>query len=124
MRFLAQNNFDFNTLFRSAINYAKRSEFGDILDKCVYRVGKHDPHVRTFEALSTSHQVQLERIMEEVKEWVYNPNSEKKLFFTIQSPSVRKCLDKQVKAEYMGSGVFYNWSRASTEVFVEKTRRF
>ena len=55
MRFLAQNNFDFNTLFRKAINYAKKSEFKELHDKCVYRVGKHDPNVRTFEALSTSH---------------------------------------------------------------------
>ena len=87
-------------------------------------MGNHNPEVRTFEALSTIHQSQLEQTMEQIKEWVYNPNSEKKMFFTIKSASVRKCLDKQVKADYMGSGMFYNWSRASTEVYVEKTRRF
>ena len=55
MRFLAQNNFDFNMLFRDPINYSKLSEFEELLGKCVYKVGKHDPNVKTFEALSTSH---------------------------------------------------------------------
>ena len=62
--------------------------------------------------------------MEQIKEWVYDPNSAKRLDFRIKSASVRKCLDKQVKAEYMGSGIFSNSSRASTYAYAEKTKRF
>ena len=57
------------------------SEFDDLYEKCCYRVAKHDPQARTFEALSTSHQNQLEKLMEQIKEWVYDPNSAKKLEF-------------------------------------------
>lgn len=62
--------------------------------------------------------------MEKIKEWVYDPSSAKRLDFRIKSASVRKSLDKQVKAEYMGSGMFFNWSRASTDAYAEKTKRF
>ena len=62
--------------------------------------------------------------METIKEWVYDPNSPKKLIFEIKSASVRKCVDKEVKKAYMNSGMFFNWSRKSIEASVEKTRRF
>ena len=124
IRFLAQNNFDFNTLFSSPINYTRLSELDKVNEQCVFKVGKYNPDVRSFEALSTENQNQLETMMEEIKEWVYTSNSTKRMDFTINSVGVRKALDKQVKKEYMGSGMFFNWTRAKPEAYVEKTKRF
>ena len=62
--------------------------------------------------------------MKQVKEWVYDPTSNKKLEFSIKSMGVRKCLDKSIKKEYMNSGMFFNWNRKTHDCYVEKTRRF
>ena len=55
---------------------------------------------------------------------MYDSASEKRLNFTIKSVGLRKQLDKMVKKEYMNSGMFFNWSRTSTETHVEKTKKF
>ena len=62
--------------------------------------------------------------MEEIKEWVYDPSAPKKKMFMINSSSVKKCLDKAIKKQYMNSGMFFKWSRTSPETFVEKSKRF
>jgi len=61
--FLAKNNFDFNTLFRSPINYARISDFESVYEKCVFKVGEYSPEVRVFEALSTANMNELDRLM-------------------------------------------------------------
>ena len=55
MNFLATNNFDFNMLFRSPINYTRTTEFADIYQKCVFKVGRYNPDARVCEALSVAH---------------------------------------------------------------------
>ena len=90
----------------------------------MFKIGNYNPDVRVFEALSTSNQEQLEQMMSQIKEWVYDSASEKRLSFTIKSIGLRKQLDKQVKKEYMNSGMFFNWSRTSQECHVEKTKKF
>ena len=107
--FLAKNNFDFNKLFSGSINYARKSEFAEVYEKCVYRVGKYFPDNRSHEALSMAHEVELEEHMTRIKEWVYDPASEMKLTFTINSLGLRKYLDKKIMAEFKGTGVFFKW---------------
>ena len=96
----------------------------NIYSKCVNKAGGYNPDVRTFEALSTKNQDLLEHIMDEIREWVYDHKSEKRKNFEVASLGTRKLLDKRIKSEYMGSGMFYNWSRSSNATFVEKTKRF
>ena len=62
--------------------------------------------------------------MNKVKDWVYDPQSEKKLSFNINSLGLRKYLDKKISAEYKGTGVFCVWNRKNIEVSVEKTKKF
>ena len=62
--------------------------------------------------------------MNKVKNWVYDPTSEKTLVLNITSMALRKNLDKRVKKEYMRSGMFLNWNRNSTEMTFEKSKRF
>ena len=66
MAFLAKNNFDFNKLFSGAINYARKSDFAEVYEKCVYKVGKYYPDNRSHEALSTAHEVELEAHMAKI----------------------------------------------------------
>lgn len=124
VEFLSKNNFDFNMLFGNAINYARKSDFESVYEKCVFKVGKYYPDSRICEALSTSNQAQLEDSMNKVKDWVYDPTSEKTLVLNITSMALRKNLDKRVKKEYMRSGMFLNWNRNSTEMTFEKSKRF
>ena len=81
MRFLAQNKFDFNTLFQKPINYGRLSDMENIYSKCVNKAGGYNPDVRSFEALSTKNQDLLEQIMDEIREWVYDHKSEKRKNF-------------------------------------------
>jgi len=37
---------------------------------------------------------------------------------------VRKAVDRKIKDEYKGSGMFFNWSRSSPATFAEKTKKF
>ena len=124
MSFLAKNNFDFNTLFRSPINYARISDFDSVYEKCVFKVAEYSPDVRIFEALSTANMRELDRLMQVIEEWVYNPKSDKRLELTILSAGVRKQLDRRIKDQYNASGMFFHYSRASTSCRCEKTKRF
>ena len=124
LSFLAKNNFDFNKLFRSAINYSRKCDHDQLYEKCVFKVGKYYPDNRNHEALSTAHEAELDLHMSKVNDWVYDPTSEKKLKFTVNSLGLRKYLDKKINGAYRGKGVYYSWNRKSAEVSVEKNKKF
>jgi hypothetical protein len=63
-------------------------------------------------------------MMKEIDEWVYDTNSEEKLVLMIQSYSLKKALAKEVTNVYKGTGVFTDFTRASSELFVKKTKTF
>ena len=93
-------------------------------EKCVFKVAEYSPDVRIFEALSTANMRELDRLMQVIEEWVYNPKSDKRLELTIVSAGVRKQLDRRIKDQYNASGMFFHYSRASTSCRCEKTKRF
>ena len=95
-------------LFSSAINYARLSEFQNIYEKCVFKIGSYYPNSRHCEALSTKNQALQEEVMQKVKDWVFDPTSESKLVMTINSLTLRKSIDKRVRKEYHKSGMYAN----------------
>ena len=48
-------------------------------EKCIFTVAKYNPQVRTFDALSIKHLQELDRLMIQIEEWVYDTKSGKKL---------------------------------------------
>lgn len=62
--------------------------------------------------------------MQVIKDWVYDPKSEKKMTLEIGSLGLRKYLEKKFNAEYRNTGVYYKWDRKSPQVTVEKTKKF
>ena len=62
--------------------------------------------------------------MAKIQEWVYNPTSEKKLTFTVNSLGLRKYLDKKMIQQFKGTSVYYKWERKVAEVYVEKGKKF
>ena len=77
-----------------------------------------------YEALSTAHEKEFEIHQKKIKDWVYDPTSEKKLKFEVNSLGLRKYLDKKINAEYRGKNVYLSQNRKSTEVTVEKNKKF
>lgn len=78
------------------------------------------PQFRQTIELSTERQKQLEEKLAEIESWVYNPCSEKRLAFEIESNSLKKAIDKQVKRQYLGSGVFFEFQRGVAHCEVKK----
>jgi hypothetical protein len=62
--------------------------------ECTWKVTKTFPSLRGYTSLSTSHQQRLKDIMKDIDEWVYDPNSEEQIKFTIHSYSLKKALAK------------------------------
>ena len=115
LRFLADHNFDFNTLFSKGICYTKMSEMANTYDKCVFNVGGHDPHTRTFDCLSVAHQNQFDQVMVDIEEFVYDSKSERIKSFTVKSMSLKKAIFHKVNKVYAGTGVFFQYSKTSDE---------
>ena len=42
----------------------------------------------------------------------------------MSSYSLKKAFDKEIKKKYIGSGLFVNYSKEGSKVFVKKTRGF
>lgn len=61
---------------------------------CVYKVTKSYPSMRQYTSLSTAHQKKLEKLLKEIKEWVYDSNSGETNTLNIESYSLRKALQK------------------------------
>ena len=122
--FLARNNFDFNKLFTKAIGYTKMSDLDKVYEKCVSKVGRYYPDKISLEALSTAHEKEFVILQKKIRDWVYDPSSEKKLKFEVNSQGLRKYLDKKINAEYRGKNIFLSWNRKSPEVIVEKSKKF
>ena len=72
-------NFNWNTLFRSSINYTKLTDFDEVYKKCVFRVAKHDPDARIVEVLSSQVKRKLDQLRQEIKAWVYDAASGQRL---------------------------------------------
>ena len=66
----------------------------------------------------------LKALMDQVETFVYDVLQQKHLVLTIESYSLRKALDRQVKKVYLNMGVFVDCKRTSTEVKVQKSRTF
>lgn len=62
--------------------------------------------------------------MKEIEMWVYDSNSGETLTYKIDSYSLKKSLAKEVSRQYMGTGVFTEFTRQSTEVIVKKSKAF
>jgi len=62
--------------------------------------------------------------MKEIEDWVYNPTSEKRKVFTINSISLRKAVFRQVNKIYIGTGVFFSYDRSKPEAAASKSKNF
>lgn len=62
--------------------------------------------------------------MEEIENFVYDPNTTENHTFDIESYSLRKALSKRVTDVYMGTGVFAEFNRQSPEMLIKKARSF
>jgi hypothetical protein len=81
--FLVRNNFDFNKLFAQGINFGRFSEEQKLRDLCVQKVTKNFESMRSYSQLSKTHQAELERILDQVDDFVYNTTSPEQLVFQI-----------------------------------------
>ena len=62
--------------------------------------------------------------MQEIENFVYDPNTTESLTFEIESYSLKKALSKRVTDVYMGTGVFTEFNRQSPETIIKKSRSF
>lgn len=62
--------------------------------------------------------------MDEIEQWVYDPQSDKCKQFEIQSFSLRKALNRQLSKTYMNQGVFMDYDRNTTTVKIKKSKGF
>lgn len=122
--FLIGKNFDFNKLFANGINYARYTDEAFLRKLCRQKVMKNFESVRTYSVLSKSHQDRHEEILQKVKEFVYDPNTDDRLIFNVQSYALRKALDRSVSEIYADTGLFLDFQRLNTEVVVKKTSKF
>ena len=106
------------------MSYAPLSEREHLQQLCIYKVTKTFPQERFTQTLSNKHQQDLERFMEQIEEFVYNPCSEQTLVFQISSPSLQKALSKQVTKVYMSTGIFAQYQRGNPETKIKKSKSF
>lgn len=90
----------------------------------MYKVTKIYPSERQFSCLSPNHDLMLKQYMEQIETWVYDPQSDKILQLNIQSYSLQKALEKQVKKIYLNQGVFVDFKRNFPDVKVKKAKGF
>ena len=62
--------------------------------------------------------------MHEIKEFVYDPNTEDKIRFNVQSYALRKALDRNVNDLYADTGIYVESYRSSCWIAVRKTTKF
>ncbi|CDW88855.1 c transferase [Stylonychia lemnae] len=96
----------------------------DLKQQCYYKITKNFPSIRSYTALSATHQKELEEMMKRIELWVYDQNSYERLTFQIPSYSLKKALSKEVTRVYMGAGVFTEFQRNSTDTIVKKSKSF
>jgi len=109
--FLIGQHFDFNKLFDKGINYARYTEEASLKKLCKQKVTKSFESIRTYSILSKSHQTRLEEMLEEIKEFVYDPTTNDKLVFNIQSYALRKALDRNINDLYVDTGIYASFDR-------------
>lgn len=90
----------------------------------MYKVTKIYPSERQFTCLSPNHDLMLKQYMEQIENWVYDPQSDKVLQLNIHSYSLQKALEKQVKKVYLNQGVFVDFKRNFPDVKVKKAKGF
>lgn len=94
--FLMSKNFDFNKLFDKGINYARYTDEAFLKKLCKQKVTKNFESVRTYSVLSKSHQNRLEEMLDQIKEFVYDPTTDDRLVFNVQSYALRKAVDRNI----------------------------
>lgn len=62
--------------------------------------------------------------MKEVDAFVYDKSSKQSTEIQISSYSLKKALDKEIKKNYMGTGIFINYSKEGNKVSVRKANGF
>ena len=76
--------------------------------------------MRVYSGLTPSHQKQLKKMMADIDEWAWDAASRQQLEFNIASYSLKKALAKQVTKNYIGTGIFTNYSHNSNKTVVKK----
>ena len=61
---------------------------------CMYKVTKSFPSNRSYSCLSASHQIELNKILQMIEDWVYDQESGERLIFQIHSYSLKKAISK------------------------------
>lgn len=79
--FLVKNNFDFNGLFDRGIGYSRFSKLDELRHLCKQQVTRNFQSTRSFAMLSKTHQKELEDLMDEVEQFVYDPTTSDSLVF-------------------------------------------
>lgn len=118
------NKFDFNKLFDKGINFGRYSQSEYLKDLCRQKIQKNFESVRSYSILSKTHQEQLVKLIEEIKEFVYDPNTSDTLTFNIESYALKKALSRRVTEIYMNTGIFTEFTRQSPETIIKKSKQF
>lgn len=77
---------------------------------------------RVVEALSLDQEQKLAQVQAQIRAWVTDANSAKKLNLQIESASVKKILDKFVTTNF--PGITTNWSKTNPKVALDKGKKF
>lgn len=65
------HKFNFNKLFDKGINYGRYSQSEYLKSLCRQKVTKNFESIRSYSILSKTHQIDLEKKMKEIEEFVY-----------------------------------------------------
>lgn len=118
------NKFDFNKLFDKGINFGRYSQSDHIRDLCRQKILKNFESVRTYSILSKTHQEQLAKMIEQIKDFVYDPNTSDTLTFQIESYALKKALSRRITEIYLNTGIFTEYTRQSPDTVIKKSKQF
>lgn len=105
------NKFNFNKLFDKGINFGRYSQAEYLKNLCKQKVTKNFESVRSYSILSKTHQEDLDKYLQEINDFVYDPNTSERLTFQIESYALRKQMSRRVYEKYSNAGIFTEFSR-------------
>lgn len=72
--------------------------------------------------LSKTHQMEVGKMLEEIHDFIHDPNTNDTLTYQIESYAMKKALGRKITEKYLNTGIFTEYNRQSPETVIKKTK--